>query len=202
MTKDVERLHAVIRFNRDVSFPRFSMKKGERWGFVVFEKSQHRLDAIKNGGRFDFAGGQCLAEDVELIYEGPGDINYSIAIGACKAPAGDHSSIQQTPTQEKSVSTTNAWTCCYKEAEYIDFERELVGFSDEGNSSVDMRLTFVKQGHTAYLTLIRMNDDGNPRDLGDQINLSWEEGVRQLGDSPALLQELAQYSGEAVTRHQ
>lgn len=73
--------HAVIRFKRDVSFPRFGMKRGERWGFVVHRKWATAIENIKAGGRFDFAGGQCLAEDVEIVYEGPGDLNYSIACG-------------------------------------------------------------------------------------------------------------------------
>lgn len=82
---DAERQHAVIRFKRDVTFPRFSMKKGERWGFVIFGKMMDRLAAIKSGERFEFAGGQCLAEDVEVIYEGPCNLNYSIAAGYVQA---------------------------------------------------------------------------------------------------------------------
>lgn len=74
-------LHAVIRFKRTIEFPRFSMKAGERWGFVLGRKGLEQLAAIKSGNRFNFAGGQCLAEDVEVIYEGPGDLNYSIAAG-------------------------------------------------------------------------------------------------------------------------
>lgn len=80
-TSDLDRPHAVIRFKRDFSFPRFSMKAGERWGFVVFGKHVERLRQIKAGERFEFAGGQCLAEDVEVIYEGPPGIEYSIAAG-------------------------------------------------------------------------------------------------------------------------
>ena len=78
--------HAVIRFTRDCQFPRFSMKKGERWGFVASGKNADRLDAIKSGQRFDFAGGQCLAEDVEIIYYGPGNLEYSIAAGYVTDP--------------------------------------------------------------------------------------------------------------------
>ncbi len=72
---------AVIKFKRDVQFPRFSMKAGERWGFVIADANIGRLAAIKTGDRFDFAGGQCLTKDVELIYEGPGNLQYSIAAG-------------------------------------------------------------------------------------------------------------------------
>lgn len=78
---DVDRTHAVIRFRCAVSFPRFNMKEGERWSFVVYGKHRERLAALKEGRRFEFAGGQCLAEDVELIYEGPCGEAYSRAAG-------------------------------------------------------------------------------------------------------------------------
>ena len=64
-----------------MQFPRFSMARGERWGFVVFGKNADRVAAIKAGDRFDFAGGQCLPQDVELIYVGPGNLEYSRAAG-------------------------------------------------------------------------------------------------------------------------
>ena len=78
--------HAVIRFKRDCSFPRFPMKSGERWGFAVGSKSEAWLKAIQAGERFDFAGGLCLAEDVEIIYDGPGNMEYSIAAGYVTDP--------------------------------------------------------------------------------------------------------------------
>jgi hypothetical protein len=55
--------------------------EGERWGFVIHPKSVHQLKAIEAGERFKFAGGQCLAEDVDLIYLGPADSEYSVACG-------------------------------------------------------------------------------------------------------------------------
>ena len=79
--RDADLPHAVIRFRRAVSFPRFSMAEGERWGFVVWGKNADRIAAIKAGERFNFAGGQCLAEDVELVYEGPADLEFSRAAG-------------------------------------------------------------------------------------------------------------------------
>jgi len=86
MTDDAAKLHAVIKFKRDISLPRFSMKAGERWGFVVFGKMERLLAAIKAGDRFEFAGGQCLAEDVEVVYEGPANIEYSVAAGYVQRP--------------------------------------------------------------------------------------------------------------------
>ena len=73
--------HAVIRFKRDVEFPRFPMQKGERWGFEVHGKLAERLKQIKAGDRFEFAGGLCLAQDVEIVYEGPPNRAFSIAAG-------------------------------------------------------------------------------------------------------------------------
>ena len=57
------------------------MKEGEKWGFVVYRKWADAVKAIQAGERFAFAGGRCLAEDVDLIYLGPGDENYSRAAG-------------------------------------------------------------------------------------------------------------------------
>lgn len=86
-----EHLDAVIQFKRSIKFPRFSMEKGERWGFALSHHwknsaNRDRLRAIECGERFDFAGGQCLAEDVSVIYIGRGDRGYSIACGYIKKP--------------------------------------------------------------------------------------------------------------------
>lgn len=78
------RLNAVIRFNRAVQFPKFSMKAGERWGFAVFRKTIDHIKAIQAGDRFAFAGGECLAQDVDIVYIGSDDFHYSRATGAIK----------------------------------------------------------------------------------------------------------------------
>ena len=78
---DLDRPHAVIRFLRDVDLPRFPMRAGERWSFVVYRKYATMLEQIKRGERFKFAGGQVLAQDVEIIYEGDCGLEYSIASG-------------------------------------------------------------------------------------------------------------------------
>lgn len=81
--------HAVIEFQVDLCLPRFSMKRGERWGFAVAGKQVDLLDRITSGQRFDFAGGQCLAEDVLLVYYGPADIDYSYAKSYARPDFGD-----------------------------------------------------------------------------------------------------------------
>lgn len=57
-------LYAVIRFKRRIALPRFTMEAGEPWGFVVYGKCEKRLEQIKSGERFDFAGAQVLAQSV------------------------------------------------------------------------------------------------------------------------------------------
>ena len=84
---DVDMPHAVIEFLRDTDLPRFSMKAGERWGFIVHRKYETMLENIKRGERFDFAGGQVLAQDVRVVYEGDCGIGYSIATRAVPDPA-------------------------------------------------------------------------------------------------------------------
>lgn len=71
----------VIRFKRDITFPRFSMKQGERWNFEVGPKTQSLRDDIVLGERFRFAGGECLSADVEVVYEGPPGREHAIAAG-------------------------------------------------------------------------------------------------------------------------
>lgn len=78
---DLRRTHAVIRFTRDVKFPRFSMSAGERWSFVVYGKTREMLEAIRAGDRFAFAGGLGLPGDAEIIYEGDCGREYAIAAG-------------------------------------------------------------------------------------------------------------------------
>lgn len=82
---DAKRDHAVIRFRRAVNFPRFGMAEGERWSFVVYGNNRQRLENIRKGERFDFAGGLCLAEDVEILYVGPAGREEAVAAGRIRA---------------------------------------------------------------------------------------------------------------------
>lgn len=82
---DAKRDHAVIRFRRAVNFPRFGMAKGEVWSFIVYGKNRERLELIRKGERFDFAGGLCLAEDVEILYVGPPGRGEAVAAGRIRA---------------------------------------------------------------------------------------------------------------------
>lgn len=82
---DAKREHAVIRFRRAVNFPRFGMAEGERWEFIVYGKNRERLEKIRKGERFDFAGGLCLAEDVEIVYVGPCGKQLAVAAGRVRS---------------------------------------------------------------------------------------------------------------------
>ena len=57
----------VLVFKREIKFPRFTMHANEPW--LVCEgwgTGRDYLDAVATGAdRFDFAGGQCMVEDVE-----------------------------------------------------------------------------------------------------------------------------------------
>ena len=87
---DAKRHHAMIRFRRAVSLARFNMDAGERWSFVVYGKNRERLDKIRSGERFDFAGVLCLAEDGEILYEGPCGAQGAVAAGRVRTIDADH----------------------------------------------------------------------------------------------------------------
>src|SRR5450830_712741 len=84
--KSVRRTYAVIRFKRRIALPRFTVEDGERWSFLVWGKQQTRLEQIRRGERFEFGGAQVLAQDVEIIYEGRGGLEHSIARGEISDP--------------------------------------------------------------------------------------------------------------------
>lgn len=85
------------------------------------------------------------------------------------------------------MDNKNNWRIINKNEDYIDIERELIDFKDEGNSSVDMVLTFDKQAKSAYISLQRRNDDGNTRDLADSIPMSLKAAIKYLGDASELM---------------
>lgn len=67
MTKD----RFSLRFKREVQFPRFRMELGEVWDCTANGKTgRGYLEALAtDSGRFAFAGGICLVEDVDLVEE-------------------------------------------------------------------------------------------------------------------------------------
>lgn len=89
---------------------------------------------------------------------------------------------------EQTMTNTNDWHITQDADGYLDIERELISFPDDGNSSVDLRLTFDRAAHSAYLVLMRRNDDGDTRDLlPKEIPMEWGAAIAYLGDAAALL---------------
>ena len=74
------------------------------------------------------------------------------------------------------------WTRVNEDGEYVDFDRELYSMPDEGNTSVDMRLTFNVETRTCYYTISLHNNDGNTRDWEKDHHLPWAVGLAMLGN--------------------
>jgi hypothetical protein len=75
---------------------------------------------------------------------------------------------------------TNKWTLLQSFDEYYDYDKELFSMPDEGNTSVDMRLTFNIETRTCYYSLSLHNDDGNTRDWEKTHYVPWAVGLAML----------------------
>jgi hypothetical protein len=75
---------------------------------------------------------------------------------------------------------TNKWTYIQNFDQYYDYDKELFSMPDEGNTSVDIRLTFNVETHTCYYTLSLHNDDGNTRDWEKTHYIPWTVGLTML----------------------
>jgi hypothetical protein len=82
-----------------------------------------------------------------------------------------------------NVLNTNKWHHVQTTEAYIDFEKEIASFGDEGNSSVDMRMTFDLENNSAYIVMVQRNDIASPRDLEpDSIPVDWNAAKKMLAD--------------------
>lgn len=95
------------------------------------------------------------------------------------------------------AASANKWCLTNKFECYLDFEKELTSFSDEANTSIDMRLTFVADDanpRAAYICTMQRDDEGDSVEIGPgQINISWEEGLRLLAeDGTSIPDELSE----------
>jgi len=79
--------------------------------------------------------------------------------------------------------TTNKWTHVQTYDEYYDFDKEVLTCDDDGQTSLDVRLTFNVETHTAYMTVTWHNDDGHTHDLHGQRDIEWGAALRLLGDT-------------------
>ena len=88
------------------------------------------------------------------------------------------------------MTTTNLWRFVQHDSPYYDYEKELYSLPDEGNTSVDMRLTFDADYNTCYYTISLHNDDGNTRDWEKAHKLPWKVGMAMLAaDGVTFFQE-------------
>jgi len=88
------------------------------------------------------------------------------------------------------MNITNQWHLVNSFDEYYDFEKELFSMPDEGNTSVDIRLTFNVDTQTCYYNLMLRNDSGNTIDWQDTNYLDWQVGIEMLGNEMEVPEEL------------
>jgi hypothetical protein len=69
---------------------------------------------------------------------------------------------------------------------YVDFERTLATFPDEGQTDIVERVSFEIEDRECWVTILRTNEDGNTRELsvngegGADIKLTWEQGLARI----------------------
>jgi len=88
------------------------------------------------------------------------------------------------------MNITSQWNLVNSFDEYYDFEKELLSMPDEGNTSVDIRLTFNVDTQTCYYTISLRNDSGNTIDWQDAHYLPWQVGIEMLGSEMEIPEEL------------
>jgi hypothetical protein len=88
-----------------------------------------------------------------------------------------------------ALTTAHKWTLLQSYDEYHDFDKELYSLPDEGNTSVDMRLTFDTNLNRCYYTISLHNDDCNTRDWEKDHCIPWAVGLAMLAADGASLPE-------------
>ena len=78
------------------------------------------------------------------------------------------------------MQDANKWHFVNHDSPYYDFDKELYSLPDEGNTSVDMRLTFDADHRTCYYTIQLHNNDGNTRDWEKTHYVPWAVGLAML----------------------
>lgn len=63
---------------------------------------------------------------------------------------------------------------------YVDFDKELFRLPDEGNTSIDMRLTFNAENRRCYYYISTHNDSGEVRDWEHTHYIPWIVGLALL----------------------
>ncbi len=88
------------------------------------------------------------------------------------------------------MNNTNQWHLVNSFDEYYDFEKELFSMPDDGNTSVDFRLTFNVDTRTCYYSMSLRNDSGHTIDWQDTRYLPWHVGLEMLGNEVEIPSEL------------
>ena len=73
----------------------------------------------------------------------------------------------------------SSFTKDYEDEVYIDHHWELIDFPDEGNTSIDVQITFDKERGSAYATIVRHNNDGDTKVLLE-VPLTWDQAIGML----------------------
>jgi hypothetical protein len=74
--------------------------------------------------------------------------------------------------------------------EYYDYTKELLSIPDEGNTTVDMRLTFNAETRTCHYNIMLHNYDGNIRDWEKDHVVPWAVALAMLGGEVEIPEEL------------
>ncbi len=75
---------------------------------------------------------------------------------------------------------TNKWRHVNTFENYIDFDKELLSIPDEGNTSVDLRMTFDVEQRTCAYSISLHNNSGDTVDWEKEHKLTWDAGLAML----------------------
>ena len=78
------------------------------------------------------------------------------------------------------MKNTNKWNFVNHDAQYHDYNKELYSMPDDGNTSIDMRLTFDSDERICYYTISLHNDSGNTIDWEQEHRIPWDVGMAML----------------------
>jgi len=78
------------------------------------------------------------------------------------------------------MKNTNKWHFVNHDEQYHDYDKELYSMPDDGNTSIDMRLTFDSEDRICYYTISLHNDNGDTIDWEKTHRIPWDTGVAML----------------------
>ena len=72
------------------------------------------------------------------------------------------------------------WVHYHTYDEYYDFTKELQNFEDFGDTSIDVRLSFNTETHTAYYVLVLNSDNDNAVYWEKEHYLKWDDAINTI----------------------